>query len=104
MASKRQELVAICLDSKGKVISSAANNYEKSHPLQAYFAKKVGQEKRIYLHAEISAILRARGRKIHKIMVSRYNKDGQPMLAKPCAACEEAIRAFGIERVEYTVG
>lgn len=57
----------------------------------------------IYLHAEVAAIIKAlKVGTPHKIMIERYGKDGSPMLAKPCAMCEIAIREAGIHFVEYT--
>jgi len=49
---------ATCLDRQGRVLSHATNSYTKSHPLQNYFAKRSGQPHKIYLHAEIAAILK----------------------------------------------
>lgn len=103
MANKRQHILARCYDKKGNLLSVAFNSYTKSHPLQAYFARKVGHsEHKIYLHAEIAAILKARGKPIYKLSVERYDKSGLPANAQPCAICREAIKAFGIRKVEYT--
>ena len=102
MSNKKQLILAKCFDKKGNMLSSAYNSYRCSHPVQAYFAKRVGMPERIYLHAEILAILRAKGKKIYKITVERYNQAGEKLLAKPCPICEEAIRAYGIQIVEFT--
>lgn len=103
MANKRQHILARCYDKKGNLLSVAFNSYTKSHPLQAYFARKVGHsEHQIYLHAEIAAILKARGKPIHRLTVERYDKKGLPVNAQPCPICQEAIRAFSITKVEST--
>lgn len=102
MSKQRYTIVAHCLDKQNNILSCAANNYDKTHPLQKYFAEKVGHNERIYLHAEIAAILRAKDRQIHRIRVYRYGKDGQLLLAKPCPVCMEAIKAFGIKEVFYS--
>lgn len=94
---------ASCLDKKGRLISVATNNYKKSHPLQAYFAKKVGHNERIYLHAEIAAILKAKGKEIWKIKIERIGKTGKPLSSYPCPICREAIKAFGIKQIEYNI-
>lgn len=39
--------------------------------------------------------------KIH-IFVYRQHKDGTLALAKPCAACEAALRYYGIRHIHYT--
>lgn len=93
---------ALVFDKDGICIGQGQNNYSKSHPLQAYFAKKVGKPDQIYLHAEIHAILKARERKIHSINIYRYNALGHPKNAKPCPICIEAIKAFGIQSINYT--
>jgi tRNA(Arg) A34 adenosine deaminase TadA len=103
MSNKKQIILAKCYDKKNRLLSVAYNSYLCTHPVQAYFAKKVGMPERVFLHAEICAILRAKGKKIHKISVERYSKDGTPLLAAPCPICAEAIRAFGINEVSYTV-
>lgn len=103
MCKTRHHVKAYCYDKKGRLISSAENNYDKSHPLQAHFAKKVGHSHRIYLHAEISAILRAKERPIHKIRIERFGRRGALLPSHPCPICMEAIRTFGIKQIEYTL-
>lgn len=87
------------------MLASSFNSYEKTHPLMAYFAKKVGHPMRVYLHAEVAALLKCKGKEVHRIHVERYGKkDGKPMMAMPCPVCQEAIKAFGVKVVSYTVG
>lgn len=101
--SVKQEITAFIYDKRGKVLSVGKNSYIKTHPLQAKHAKKVGEDHRVFLHAEIAAIARCRDLdRAHKILVVRYGKDGQPMLAKPCKVCESAISAANIKFVEHT--
>lgn len=101
----RPVLTAYCYDKKGNLLSKATNNYNKTHPLQAYFASKVGHPARIYLHAEIAAIIKAGDKKIHKLTITRFNPRTHTALnAKPCPICQEAIKAFGIPFVSYTTG
>jgi len=47
----KHRLVAKSYDKHSKLISTATNQYRKFHPLQAYYANKVGHPQRIYLHA-----------------------------------------------------
>lgn len=96
-------LSAIIYDRKGRVLSIGKNSYIKTHPLQAKHAKKIGLDEKIYLHAEVHAIVRCQNlSKAYKIFVSRWDKKGNPLLAKPCPICASAIAATGIEIVEYT--
>jgi tRNA(Arg) A34 adenosine deaminase TadA len=94
MANKKHFILAKCYDKQGRLLSAAFNSYTKTHPLQAYFAKKVGHDDCEYLHAEIAALIKAKGKTVHHITVERYGNHGQPLLAKPCPICEEAIKAF----------
>lgn len=100
--AQKYDIIAKCYDKRGRLLSVGINSYRKTHPLQKHFATLVGHEYKEYLHAEIQAILRAKDQPIYKITVERYNKDGQPMLAKPCKICELAIKSFNIQKVEYT--
>lgn len=99
----RYRLIAKCYDKRGIIISYGVNSYVKTHPLQAHYAGLVGQPERIYLHAEISAIINAHGKAIHKIKIERYDAKGKPTNARPCPVCELAIKRAGIKLVEYTI-
>lgn len=100
----RFKITATITDKQGNVLSSAENNYNKSHPIQARFANLSGQHHRIYLHAEIAALTKLpRGAKPYKIFVERFHKDGKPANAKPCPVCEAAIKHYNIVKVEYTI-
>jgi len=101
----RPVLQARCFDKKGRLLSTATNSYSKTHPLQAYFAERVGHPSKVYLHAEIAAIIKAGGKPIYKIVITRFNpKTHKSLNAKPCPICQEAIRAFGIKLVSWTTG
>lgn len=102
MATKKYHILAKCYDKRGKLLSVASNRYDKTHPIQKYFARKVNQPECEFLHAEIHAILRAKGRSIYRLTIERYNALGLPANAKPCPICQEAIKAFSIPVVEYT--
>lgn len=100
---QQQDMTAIIYDKRGRVLSIGKNNYTKTHPLQARYSKRVGEAEKIYLHAEISAIIRCRNlSKAHKIFVARVSKDGRYAMAKPCPACMTAIRESGIKIIEHT--
>lgn len=99
----KHTITATIIDKRGRILSQAQNNYTKSHPYQRRLACSVGQPDRIFLHAEIAALIKLRKGIPYHIKVERYTKDGQPANAKPCAVCEQAIKLAGIHHVEYTL-
>ena len=101
--SQRQNLNAIIYDKKGRVLSIGQNSYIKTHPLQAKHAKLAGLDDKVFLHAEVHAIVRCKDlSKAHRILVTRWGKNGLPLYAKPCPVCMSAIQAAGIEIIEYS--
>lgn len=99
----RQLITAVILDKRGNILSIGRNSYLKTHPLQASYARKVGEDKKIYLHAEVHAIIRCQDlSRAYKILITRFDKFGNPRLAKPCAICENAIKDVGIKIIEHT--
>jgi tRNA(Arg) A34 adenosine deaminase TadA len=101
--SQPQHITAIIYDKRGRALSIGQNSCIKTHPMQASFARKAGTEHKIFLHAEVHAITRCKDlSKAYKILVTRYSKEGKPMLAKPCKICRSAIEAAGIKIVEHT--
>ena len=102
--ASQQRLAAICVDKKGKVLGRGVNSYTRTHPLQKHFAIMAAlPEEKMFLHAELQAVLRSRDKEIHTIYVARVLKDDTISLAKPCAACVQALKAFGVEKVVYTI-
>lgn len=99
---KRFVILAKAYDKRGRMLSSATNSYTKSHPLQAYIAAKVGMPECKFLHAEILALLRAKGKHVHKLTIERFDAKGLPILAAPCPICREAIKMFGVKEVLWT--
>jgi tRNA(Arg) A34 adenosine deaminase TadA len=96
-------ITAIIYDKKGRILSLGQNSYEKTHPMMLKYGKQVGMPERIYLHAEISAITRCPDiRKAHRMLITRYTKDGIAALAKPCPICESAIKSTNIQVIDYT--
>lgn len=100
---KKYSLVATTFDKKGRVLSSAFNDYKRSHPLGKHFALIVGEsEHKDKIHAELGAVLKAGKNVIHSVLVQRFNKDGSMACAKPCKACSAMLEAFGVRIVKYT--
>lgn len=99
----KQHITAIIYDRQGRVLSIGQNSYVKTHPLQAKHASKIGQSYKMFLHAEIHAIVKCkRLDKAYRIYVARFSKDGEPVNAKPCPICMSAIRSTGIKIIEHT--
>lgn len=92
---------AFLTDKKGNIISKGVNSYTKTHPMQAEYAEKTGNEYRIYLHAEISALVRAR-KKPYAIYIARKFKNEEFALARPCPVCSLALREAGVKKIVYT--
>lgn len=97
----KQQIGCIITDKKGKVISSGYNKPTKSHPFQDTYATKAGRPEKIYLHAEIDALVKCRIEP-HTIYIGRELKFGGYGMSKPCPICELAIRESGIIKIVYT--
>ena len=96
----RKQVGAILLR-RGKVVTSATNLERKSHPLQAKFAERVGLSEKIFLHAEISALVKCR-EECDTIVVARVNSQNKLRNAKPCPICALALKEAGIDKVHYS--
>lgn len=101
----RQHIVALCFDKRGRLLSVGKNNYTKTHPIQAKYATKAGIPQKIYLHAEIDALLKVKyGVKPHKmVIIRRSKKTGELLPSKPCPVCQQAIEDFNIKELEYAL-
>lgn len=102
-AIKRYTIFATCFDRKGRVLGTGTNNYNKSHPLMQHFAVKAGESnEKIFVHAELAAVLQSGRKDIHSILVQRFHDSGDTALAKPCPTCQAMLRGFGVKIVRYT--
>lgn len=99
---KRFTIKATTFDKKGRIIATAFNDYDQTHPRQAEYARQAGCPEKQYLHAEVAAIIKSRRRAIHSISIERYDVTGRPALARPCPVCELAIKHANIKWVSYT--
>ena len=97
--SKKQ--VGALLLNKNRVVVSATNLETKSHPTQAKYAKKAGLHEKIYLHAEIAALVKCR-EECDTIVVARVNSLNKLRNAKPCPICSLALQEAGINKICYT--
>lgn len=96
--SKRHSLTAIIYNKRGYPISIGQNSYLKTHPMQAKAAANVGEHAKIYLHAEIAAIVKLpKNAKPHSILITRFNSKGEPVNAAPCPSCHLFLSTFGLQ-------
>jgi len=99
----RPNITAFVYNRKGELLSVGRNSYVKTHPLQARAAKVVGMAERIYLHAEIHALVQIEDWKdAFRIEVVRYHADGTTALSKPCPICLHVIKQTGIKEIVHT--
>jgi|AGFT01.1.fsa_nt_gi Cytidine and deoxycytidylate deaminase zinc-binding region. len=99
---RRFRVIARALDKKGRVISTKTNSYTLSHPVQKHFAVMAGRPEAIFVHAEIAALVAAKGKEVHTLLIARVDNNGNPITAAPCEICSIAIKKFGIKEIIHT--
>lgn len=57
------------------------------------------------VHAEVAALRAWGGTNLRNatLYVARIGRDGTPMMSKPCANCQQALRDAGVKKVVYTI-
>ena len=102
-SSKSRKKVGAVLLNKNKPITHGVNQDTKSHPLQARLAEIVGLGEKIYLHAEISALIKCKS-DADTIVVARLGGHCGDEIrnAKPCPICSLALKEAGIQHIYYT--
>ena len=102
-SSRSKKRVGAVLLYKNKPVTQGVNQDTKSHPLQARLAEMVGLSEKIYLHAEISALIKCKS-DVDTIVVARLGGHSGDELrnAKPCPICSLALKEAGIEHIYYT--
>lgn len=98
---KKQRIYSIIVDKRGRIISSGTNSFTKSHSRQAYYAEKVGQQHKIFLHSEISAIVNCK-QQGYAIYTARVDRKGNPLPCAPCEVCQYALKDAKITNIYYT--
>lgn len=93
-------LLAATLDKKGRIIAIGENSV-KTHPLMRKYGSKVNLQHKIYLHAEVSAMVKSY-QQAHSILVIRLNRAGEFAMAKPCLICQMAIHTAKIKHIYYS--
>ena len=98
----RYQITAILFDKKGRPLSIGKNSYTKTHPIMARESAKHGEPYKVFLHAEIDAIVRCRDmEKAHRIVVMRFDANGLPVNSKPCPICMGLLSTYNL-RIEHT--
>jgi tRNA(Arg) A34 adenosine deaminase TadA len=100
-SSPSRRRVGAVLLRKSKLVSTAVNLEQKSHPLQAKLAEKVGLGEKIYLHSEIHALIKAK-EDADTIIVARVNTQDKLRMAKPCPICALALEQSGVKNIYYS--
>lgn len=95
-----------------KVLLAKAHNTERTNPTQRHYNRYRISRDEIWntphkSHAEMEIFRKIRYLDLDFSRVTVYiyrehKKNGTPALARPCAACERALRDLGIKDVYYT--
>ena len=99
---KRYCIVSSAYDSKGRLVASRANDYNKTHPLQKYFANIAGEPYKETLHSEIATLIACRDKQVHTLVVMLFDAHGNFKNSKPCCTCMIAIKAYNVQKVLYS--
>jgi deoxycytidylate deaminase len=94
-------LIAATLDKRRRIISIGENSLTKTHPLMYHYSSKSKMNHKIYLHAELSAMVKSHS-PAHSIMVIRVSRGGEYAMAMPCPLCMMAINEANIKKVYYS--
>jgi deoxycytidylate deaminase len=102
-SSPSKKKIGAVLLKKNKIISTATNLERKTHPLQATLAERVGLKEKIYLHAEVNALIKAK-EKADTIVVARVGGQGycDLRMSKPCPICQMALEMNSVKKVIYS--
>ena len=99
--TKQYTVYASIVDKKGQVISTGKNSFIKTHPKQ-YIYNQYKNPFKIFLHAEIDALLKYKSDSGYMMIVARMTKTGMIRSAKPCHGCFQAIKESNIKKIFYT--
>lgn len=94
----------------GKILAIGYNSC-RTNPIQYQYNKyrnfrKMDVRNNGVIHAEMMVLNKTKDLDINwskvRIFTYRQNKDGVPVLAKPCKACMRALSDRGIEKIYFT--
>jgi deoxycytidylate deaminase len=101
MSSDAPKKIGAILLKKNRIIASAVNSYERTHPVQYWAAQNAARifnepqlENKIYLHGELRVLIKAK-EDADTIIVCRVGGHGGQELrdSRPCPVCSEYIRS-----------
>ena len=111
LSSDAPKKIGAVLLKRNRIISSAVNDYTRTHPVQYWAAQNAAKvfnephlEKKVFLHAEIRSLIKAR-EDVDTIIVCRVGGHGGKELrdSRPCPICSEYIRSCSnIIHVHYS--
>jgi deoxycytidylate deaminase len=111
MASNAPKKMGAILLKKNRIVSSAVNDYARTHPVQYWAAQNAAKifnepqlEKKVYLHSEIFALIKAK-EDADTIIVCRVGGHGGKELrnSRPCSICSTYIRSCSnVVHVHYS--
>lgn len=101
--AKRYQIKATSFDRRGRKIAVGFNTYEKTHPRQKQLAEQCDLHDKEYLHAEIACLIKSRRRRVHRVVIERYDSEDRSKNAAPCPICLLALRESDVRVVEYTI-
>lgn len=90
---------------QNKTIVSSGHNQRKTHPKQFLLNKRreEGKQKRSWVHSEVACLSKLRKTtKDATLYISRLGPEGQPLYARPCAACMAEIVRSKVQTIIYT--
>lgn len=90
----------VITDRAGRLVSFGFNS-NKTHPTQARYASSLKQEHKIFLHAEIAALVKARHLG-YNLYVVRVDRSGRLKPSEPCPICMMAISKAGIVNIVHS--
>ena len=79
---------------KNKIVAKKHNLYNTTHPKMKKYLSYANMFEECGLHAEVATLISARGKKIDTLLVIRANRQHEYGCAKPCNACQLAIKEY----------
>ena len=111
MSSDAPKKIGAILLKKNRIIASAVNSYEITHPIQYWAAQNAARifnephlDKKQFLHAELRSLIKAR-EDADTIVVCRVGGHGgeELRLSRPCIICSNYNRSCsGVVHVHYS--
>ena len=113
LSDRKEQKIGCAIFYRKKLIAVGSNTNQESYLQKKYniYRKKFNPNTgKNCAHAEMAALDRFLKLTFHKeidhskaeVFVYRQHSNGTPAIAKPCPACEAALRDYGIKHVYYT--